>query len=109
MNERVMMFGAVILAIIAIVLGGYSFGEVRSLSDMAETQQARIDALEAVQEEDPAPDDEAMDQVQAEVDRLSAEIADLNQRLDQIVEAFEVDGEPDAADEPVAGEEETQE
>ncbi len=108
MNERVMMFGAIILAVIAIVLGGYAFGEIRSLSNMVETQQAQIGALEAVQEE-AGPGDEALGELEARIEQLSAEVDELNDRVDQISQAFEAATEPDAADEPELDEEEAEE
>lgn len=111
MNERVMMFGAIILSIIAIVLGGYAFGEVRSLGNTVENQRAQIEAVEGAQAEGPqAP--EGMEELQAQVDQLSAEVAELSEQINRISQAFEAIAEPQTVDEPEAeqleGEEEQQ-
>lgn len=89
MNQRVMMFAAIVLAVIAIVLAGYSFGEMRSLSNAVETHSMQIAAVEQAQAE-PAPDDglaESLAVLEDQLNQLAAQVGELTERVNQIAEA----------------------
>lgn len=103
MNQKIMMFGAIILAVIAIVLAGYSFGEVRSLRNALATAQTQIETLEAAPVEE-AVSVEAVEALQADVAHLAEQVGELTERVNEITQALQDVGapEPDGEVEPEA-------
>lgn len=111
-NVKFMLFGAAALSVVALIVAGYGFGELRSASDRMATLEAQVAAVERVQAEE-AETAIAADELARDVEILAGQVAELTERVnlltEQVGEAPAELPEAENAEEAPAAEEEAEE
>lgn len=89
-NARMMIIGALVLSLIAVVIAGLAFGQFRSASDRLDTVETQVGAVETVQAEQVQAAD-IVAELRRDVELLTGQVAELTERVNQLT--MRVDGD----------------
>jgi hypothetical protein len=101
-NAKLMMIGALAMSLVALIVAGFGFGQLRSASDRLATMETQVVAVETVQSEQ-ARAGGLVDEVRSDVEILAGQVAELTERVNRLTVQIEADPAAAPDDGPDAG------